>query len=277
MAIGLENNPNTTPPDADYPFGNIKDNPGNNTGTPLNTFVHADFHQFFRKLLSAVSIIPNGLAENVTNTYQYFLALIANIRATFATETDRGTAEIATTAETNAGIDDARMITPLKLAGRTATETRVGLAEIATLAEVLAGVDNARIITPLKLNQVGITSDWAIYTIPAGNITPTSGVIINKGGFLIYKIIGKTLLYNLLVDFEISVSASPLNINIDLSTIFVVANDGLFHRTVGIEFNAFQMVMSSIGGNSGIMELNGQDFSGSAINHVDVSGVLPIQ
>lgn len=75
--------------------------------------------------------------------------LVADIPT--ATETQRGIAEVATQAETNAGVVDNVIITPLKLNDRTATETRSGIAEIATQAEVTTGTDDTRIITPLKL------------------------------------------------------------------------------------------------------------------------------
>lgn len=74
-----------------------------------------------------------------------------------ATETVKGIAELATQAETDAGVDDSRIVTPKKLAnwsGRTvpdATETVKGIAEIATQAETNTGTDDARIVTPLKL------------------------------------------------------------------------------------------------------------------------------
>lgn len=77
-----------------------------------------------------------------------------------ATESIKGVAEIATQAEVNAGADDERFITPLKLATRLAeafgaitdaTETVKGVAELATQAETNAGTDDARIVTPLKL------------------------------------------------------------------------------------------------------------------------------
>lgn len=77
-----------------------------------------------------------------------------------ATETVAGIAEIATTAEVNAGADDQRIITPAKLSARlasfvpalpNATETVVGGAELATQTETNAGIDDARIITPAKL------------------------------------------------------------------------------------------------------------------------------
>jgi hypothetical protein len=68
-----------------------------------------------------------------------------------ASETVAGIAEIATTAETNTGTDDARFVTSAKLAGRTATETRAGIIEIATQSETDAGADDARAVTPAKL------------------------------------------------------------------------------------------------------------------------------
>ena len=70
-------------------------------------------------------------------------------------ETTRRVLELATQAETNTGTDDARVITPLKLANATsllqATETQKGALEIATSAEVITGTDNARSVTPAGL------------------------------------------------------------------------------------------------------------------------------
>lgn len=74
-----------------------------------------------------------------------------------ASETVAGVAEIATQTETNTGTDDARIVTPAKLANYSglgtpdATETTKGKAELATQAETDAGTDDARIVTPLKL------------------------------------------------------------------------------------------------------------------------------
>lgn len=205
MAIKLENKTNVMPPDGTYPYGDIKDNSGLNDGTPVNRAVYADLHQFFAKMLDASGIAANGLPENLTNGFQYFLALIANIRATSASETARGTAEIATTVEVLAGLDDTRMVTPLKLSGlgasttnrgiieiatqpevdagtdiqravvpqtlaaRTATETRTGIAEIATQAETNSGSDDARIVTPLKLATLLAGPSWNTVGVAAGS------------------------------------------------------------------------------------------------------------
>lgn len=72
-----------------------------------------------------------------------------------ATETSLGIAELATQAEANTGLDDLRIITPLKLANMTnliqATQTIRGAAEIATQGQTNTGTNDTTIVTPLKL------------------------------------------------------------------------------------------------------------------------------
>lgn len=83
-----------------------------------------------------------------------------------ATETAQGVAEIATTAEVNTGTDDARIVTPLKLAQKLtayivqATELVFGWAKVATQAQTDAGTDDATIVTPKKLRW-GLTYSLA--------------------------------------------------------------------------------------------------------------------
>ena len=79
MAIALQNKPNVIAPGGNYPYGKIKDNPGNGTGTPINELVYGDFHQFFAKMMAEAGIAYNGLPDNAADGFQYFLALIKNI------------------------------------------------------------------------------------------------------------------------------------------------------------------------------------------------------
>lgn len=68
-----------------------------------------------------------------------------------ATTTARGTVELATTAEAQAGTSDSLAVTPSALASRTATESRTGVIEIATQSETNNGSDDTRAVTPKKM------------------------------------------------------------------------------------------------------------------------------
>jgi microcystin-dependent protein len=82
-----------------------------------------------------------------------------------ATETVKGVAEIATTAESQAGTDDTRMLTPKKLQDVTATTTRKGVVELATNAEAEAGTDDTRALTPANLSAIRTSVLSVIYPI----------------------------------------------------------------------------------------------------------------
>jgi hypothetical protein len=75
-----------------------------------------------------------------------------------ATESVKGVAEIATTAEAQAGSDDTRILTPAKLQDVTATTTRKGVVELATNTETQDGTDTARAVTPAGLASLTATS-----------------------------------------------------------------------------------------------------------------------
>jgi hypothetical protein len=75
-----------------------------------------------------------------------------------ASETTKGLIELATDAETIAGTDAVRAVTPLALAALTAADTRRGLVELATNAEVTTGTDTARAVTPAGLAQLVATA-----------------------------------------------------------------------------------------------------------------------
>ena len=78
-----------------------------------------------------------------------------------ASESEAGIIQIATQVETDAGVDDTKAITPLKLNDREATEDLTGIIEIATAAEANEDVatDDDRAITPLKLDGRKSTED----------------------------------------------------------------------------------------------------------------------
>ena len=81
---------------------------------------------------------------------------LVDIAVVQATEGQLGGAQIATDAETDAGVSDTTIVTPLKLSGRVSSETLTGIAELATQAETEAGTDDTRIVTPLKLRTSAV-------------------------------------------------------------------------------------------------------------------------
>lgn len=101
-----------------------------------------------------------------------------------ASETVKGKAELATSAEVITGTDTTRIVTPAGLASLTASETRRGLIEISTSAEVLAGADGVRAVTPAGLAaltattsrkgliEIATPAEVAALTDPARAVTP---------------------------------------------------------------------------------------------------------
>lgn len=78
MAIKLELKTNVDPPGTYggkyYPYGKIKDDTGTGDGTPVNTEVYGDQHQFFAKMAAEAAITFNGNPDNFTDGFQYFQA-----------------------------------------------------------------------------------------------------------------------------------------------------------------------------------------------------------
>lgn len=81
MARGLQNYPEVTTPDSDYPNGRIIDDSGTENGTPVNEEVYGDAHQFLAKILREAGITANGFPENEYSGHQYYEALDALIYA----------------------------------------------------------------------------------------------------------------------------------------------------------------------------------------------------
>lgn len=75
--IPLLSKTNVNPATPEYPYGSTKDNPGDGSGTPVNTRLVGDLCQLAEKLMDESGIAPNGLPDNDTNGWQLYDALIA--------------------------------------------------------------------------------------------------------------------------------------------------------------------------------------------------------
>jgi hypothetical protein len=67
--------PNTTSPDADFPYGRFKDTVGANPGTRVNESMAGDWAQFFAKIMDEAGITPNGLPDSEYSGWQLYEAL----------------------------------------------------------------------------------------------------------------------------------------------------------------------------------------------------------
>lgn len=77
--VRLINKSNTDTATSDFPYGNVRDNPGDNSGTPLNKAVLADHHQFYERMFELSGITANNLPDNATNGFQLFEAFLASV------------------------------------------------------------------------------------------------------------------------------------------------------------------------------------------------------
>lgn len=116
------------------------------TGTPI-----------LQKTISSVAQFECGIALQGVNVESISFGDVS-FSYPYASETNAGIAEIATTAEAQAGTDNTRILTPAGLQQVTATTERKGVIEIATNAEAQAGSDNTRALTPANLQQVTATA-----------------------------------------------------------------------------------------------------------------------
>jgi len=86
MAIKLEDKQNVDAPNAEYEYGNIRDIAGPIPGTELDMVTHADYFQYFARMLALSGITINDLPDSSYNGYQYYEALLKTIRSEAATE-----------------------------------------------------------------------------------------------------------------------------------------------------------------------------------------------
>ena len=96
--------------------------------------------------LGTPSTLSTASVNSVSGTTHSHALVLPN-----ASDVAQGIVELATDAETQAGADANKAVTPASLNSRTATESRTGLIELATVAEVQAGVDATRAVTTAGL------------------------------------------------------------------------------------------------------------------------------
>ena len=138
MAKNTANLTNAAVPSPDYLTGRPTDaSPaGAGNGTPSNLELLGDLVETANKLMREASISPNDAFDNTTNGFQIFDAIIANIRATAASETQRGTVERATQPEVDLGTDNSRYVSPLTLKGVTDTLSKKDQGTFSAVTEV---------------------------------------------------------------------------------------------------------------------------------------------
>lgn len=169
MAVGTINKPNTVAPNITDPFGKIRDDSGANDGTPVNALVYHDLHAFFDSLMEAAGpIVYNGLPDNATNGFQLRQALFAAIRLNvLASTTQRGTIEIATNAELEAGAANNLAVVPSNFGAWT---------ERNNVADVTATGGSGTTVTTSRIRYklIGKTMNISFYAQISNTTAPTS-------------------------------------------------------------------------------------------------------
>jgi len=174
--IPLKDKTNVNAPNAVWPYGELRDNPGDNSGTPVNEVLVSDVMQLMEYIMNDGGVVPTGLLDNLTNGFQLADALTLYIRSKQATETLKGTAEIATQAETNAGTDDERLVTPLKLTGFFGAWTSRD--NIADITYTVSGIGVTVNVSKLKYKIVGKLMTIIWYAEITNAINPPTAFFI---------------------------------------------------------------------------------------------------
>lgn len=138
--------------------------------TPLK--IKTRFDNTARTSVSAAS----GLIESGTLWNHYTL----DIRE--ASNTQRGTARLATQTEVNTGTDDKTIITPLKLQAKKATENAEGIIQLATQAEVIDGTVSNKAFSPKHYKYiVQQEKSWEATSARRGYVKLTTGTATWEG------------------------------------------------------------------------------------------------
>lgn len=73
--ILLENKTNVNPPSPTFPYGDLRNDPGDNTGTPIDRVLMSDVMQTMERIMSQSGITANGQLDNETNGFQIYEAM----------------------------------------------------------------------------------------------------------------------------------------------------------------------------------------------------------
>lgn len=111
----LKDKVNVDAPGGAYPYGKLRNNPGDSSGTPVDEELMNDVMQLMEVIMNDAGIIANGQPDNLANSFQLWSAFKAAVRNRQASLTELGTAELATNAEVVTGTDIERIVTPAAL------------------------------------------------------------------------------------------------------------------------------------------------------------------
>lgn len=135
---------------------------------PINAYVIAANDLLYRSTIANSSINPIG---DVTGTWDLF--------PLDATETDKGQALLATSADAIAGTDDAKIMTALKTRQSLPESdfTTQGIVELATNAEATTGIDDTRAVTPGSMTAaINSKSMFQRTVLHSGDTTGTASL-----------------------------------------------------------------------------------------------------
>lgn len=97
---------------------------------------------------------------------------LAQLNRNFETLSTADLIELASEAETIAGIEDEKGVTPAGLQAKVASDTAKGIVELATSAESITGSDTERAVTPKGLaDTLAAAEKRGVHTVTAGEAT----------------------------------------------------------------------------------------------------------
>ncbi|ATN93214.1 long tail fiber proximal subunit [Salmonella phage Melville] len=121
-------------------------------------------------------VTESGLVES-GNSWDHY-----NLDIQKASETQRGTLQLATQVLTDAGVDDTTAVTPKKLQAKKTSETSEGIIQIATQSETTSGTVGNKAVPPKHLKYaIQEQPDWEASPLRRGPVKLTEGALTFVG------------------------------------------------------------------------------------------------